>query len=118
MKKAVSLMFALLFVVAVGAACGKKQEGSAPSGGGATAPAGDNKVGVAECDTYIEKLTKCLDSKVPEAAKGPMKSSFDQAVKGWKDLAATPAGKTGLATACKMALDQSKQTMAGFGCDM
>jgi hypothetical protein len=117
MKRTVSAMFVLLLVVAVGAACGKKNEGTAPSTGGTMAPSGD-KIGVAECDTYIEKLTKCLDSKVPEAAKGPMKSSFDQAVKGWKDLAMTPAGKTGLATACKMALDQSKQTMAGFGCDM
>jgi len=118
MKKVVSSLFVVLLVAALGTACGKKNEGTAPtaSGGGSAAPS--DKVGVPECDTYIEKLTTCINSKVPDAQKAMIKTSFDTAVKQWKDLAATPAGKSGLATACKMAMDQSKQMVSQFGCDM
>jgi len=118
MKKVVSLLFVLLLTASFGAACAKKQEGGAPSAGSAGGVAPSDKVGVVECDTYIEKLTNCLNSKVPDSAKGMIKSSFDQAVKSWKDLAATPAGKSGLATACKMAMDQSKQMVSAYGCEM
>ena len=116
MKKVVSSLFVLLLLVAVGTGCAKKEEGTAPTGGTTTTPT--DKVGVVECDTYIEKLSTCLNSKVPDSAKGMIKSSLDQAVKTWKDLAATPAGKSGLATACKMAMDQSKQMVGAYGCDM
>jgi hypothetical protein len=118
MKKVVSSLFVVLLVAALGAACGKKQEGGAPSAGSAGGVAPSDKVGVVECDTYIDKLTTCLNAKVPDSAKGMIKSSMDQAVKSWKDLAATPAGKSGLATACKMAMDQSKAMVSAYGCDM
>ncbi|MFO1518142.1 MAG: hypothetical protein U1F57_00535 [bacterium] len=82
----------------------------------AAAPAGD-KIGVPECDEYIEKYQKCITSKVPEMARGQLKSAFDQAISAWKQAAATPEGKQGLSMGCKMALDSAKQSTAAFGCE-
>lgn len=80
-----------------------------------TTTSGD-KVGVAECDEYIEKVDACLTSKIPEAQRGAYKSSFDTLRKGWKDAAATPQGKTSLAAGCKQALESAKQTYGTYGC--
>jgi hypothetical protein len=34
----------------------------------------------------------------------------------WKQAAATPQGKAGLAQGCKMALDNAKTSMGSYGC--
>jgi hypothetical protein len=74
-------------------------------------------IGVVECDVYISKYTKCIMDKVPEAARGMMKSTLDQSLTAWKQAAATPQGKQGLAVACKTALDAAKQSMGAYGCE-
>jgi hypothetical protein len=78
---------------------------------------GGDKVGVPECDEYISKYEKCIGDKVPEAARAQMKSAFDQMKDAWRKAAATPEGKTGLATGCKMAMDAAKKAMAAYKCD-
>ena len=123
MKKAVSAVFALLLVVALSAACSKKDEGTSATTTTTTTttttgPMGVEKIGVVECDLYIEKLGNCLNTKVPDMAKGALKTSFEQAIKGWKQAAVTPEGKAGLANACKMANDSAKQMVAAYGCEM
>jgi hypothetical protein len=80
-----------------------------------TTTTGD-KIGVAECDEYIQKVEACIMSKVPEAQRGTYKTSFETMRKQWKDAAATPQGKSGLATGCKQALDAAKQTYGSYGC--
>lgn len=75
---------------------------------GGTTASGD-KIGVAECDEYIEKLEACLTS-APEASRAMVKSNLDMMRKSWKDAAATPQGKAGLQTGCKAALDSAKST--------
>ncbi|MBC7930647.1 MAG: hypothetical protein H7Z38_08770 [Rubrivivax sp.] len=74
-----------------------------------------DKIGVAECDEYIAKVETCL-GKVPAAGQAAVKSSLDMMRKAWRDAAATPQGKAGLATGCKAALDQAKTTMGSYGC--
>lgn len=92
-----------------------KKGGDEKSGETTTAASGD-KVGVAECDEYLEKYEKCLKDKVPEAARGSMESAMKQMRDSWKTAAATPEAKAGLATGCKSALDAAKTSMASFGC--
>lgn len=117
MKK--TLLLSILFVTVLGlGACPKeKKEDTAPPAGteGATAPSGDS-IGVPECDTYISKYTSCIMDKVPEAGRDMMKSSLDQSLSAWKQAAATPEGKAGLAMACKTAMDAAKQSMGMYGC--
>jgi hypothetical protein len=75
-----------------------------------------DKVGVPECDEYIQKYEACINSKVPEAQRGMYKSSFETMRKSWKDAAANPQGKAALATGCKQALDTAKQTLSAYSC--
>src|SRR5687767_4401070 len=81
----------------------------------AAAPSAD-KIGVPECDEYIAKYEACINSKVPENMRATFKSAFDSSRKAWRDAAATPQGKAGLATACKAAHDQAKTTLGSYGC--
>jgi len=81
----------------------------APADGGAAADGGEaaaaDKVGVAECDEYIEKMTKCLEG-MDEATAAAAKPGMDTVVKGWKDaIAANPEAKASMAAGCKAALD-------------
>ena len=93
----------------------KPADNSKPAENKETAGGGD-KIGVPECDEYIEKYEACIMSKVPEAARAASKSALDQSRKAWKDAAATPQGKAALATGCKTALDAAKQSTAAYGC--
>ncbi len=106
-------------------ACGgdkKDSAGSASQGApAAAAPAkaagtGGSEFGVPECDEYLTKYLACVDSKVPEAARGMVRQNLDATKASWKQAAATPEGRAGLATACKQALDATKQAMAAYGC--
>lgn len=76
-----------------------------------------DSVGVPECDEYIKKYEMCLNSKVPEAAKAATKDALDKTRKSWKDMAANPQTKSGLATACKTATDAAKSSMTAYGCE-
>jgi hypothetical protein len=123
MRKATTLLFVFALAAVAVSGCTKK-EGSAPAasapaattGAPAAAPSGDS-VGVPECDDYITKYQSCLKGKIPEAAQAAMKGAFDTTVAEWKKVAATPEGKSGLAMACKSALDASKQAMGAYGCE-
>ena len=82
----------------------------------AAAPAGD-LIGVAQCDDYIAKYSKCVDSKAPADQKATLQKSIEDMRTAWKTAAATPEGKTGLATACQAALDSAKTSASGWGCE-
>jgi hypothetical protein len=103
----------------------KADEGAPEEGGAEAAPeegdgeggGGGDKIGIAECDEYIEKYGACIDAKAPEATKAAMQDAFKKTVDTWKQAAAGP-GKDALAQGCKAALDAVKKTAAGWGCEM
>jgi len=75
-----------------------------------------DKIGVAECDEYIEKYEACINSKVPEAQRAILKTSFEAQRKAFKDAAANPQAKAGLATGCKQAIETAKQSTSAYSC--
>ena len=79
-----------------------------------TSAAGD--IGVPECDDFLKKYEACVSGKVPAAAQATYKSSLDTWRNSWKQLAQTPQGKAGLATACKSAMEQAKTSLSSYGC--
>ena len=112
MTTKLALLFSLcLSVGALMLACGG---GDSTNGGGTTA-SGD-KIGVAECDEFIQKYEACVNSKVPETSRSMVKANLDTMRTAWKKAAETPQGKAGLAQGCKMALDQAKTSMGSYGC--
>jgi hypothetical protein len=82
----------------------QSKNAAAQSGTTASASSGDS-IGVAECDQYLAAYESCLKDKVPAAARDMMKSSFETTRASWRQAAATPEGRAGLATACKTARD-------------
>jgi hypothetical protein len=93
---------------------GGNTNGKAASNTSTTSTSGD-KIGVPECDEYIAKVEACL-AKVPAAGQPAVKSSLDTMRKTWKDAAATPQGKAGLAAGCKQALETAKTTYSAYQC--
>jgi len=80
------------------------------------APASADSIGIAECDDYLNKYQACVESKVPEAARGALRQSLDQTRAGWRTALASPGGKESLGAACKQMRDASKASMAAYGC--
>lgn len=112
-----ALVFSLCLVAgALMLACGGGDSANTASTNSGTTTASGDKVGVPECDEYIQKYEACVNSKVPESMRATVKGSLDTARKMWKDAAATPQGKAGLATACKQALETAKTSMGSYGC--
>lgn len=111
--------FLALTVLGVLLACKNPLGGSKEEKAEASSEGGGDKIGVAECDEYIEKYEKCLNTstKIPDEAKKSMKGAFDQMRTSWKQAAASPAGKASLAMGCKQAMESTKQAMAPYNCE-
>jgi hypothetical protein len=82
-----------------------------------TADAAGDKIGVPECDDYIAKYEACVSGKVPAAARAQYESSLAQMRTSWRNLAANPQTRTGLAQACKTATESARQSMKAMGCE-
>jgi hypothetical protein len=65
----------------------------------------------------LAKYEACLTTKVPEAARAQFNTALAQTRSSWRQIASTPQGKSSLATACKMAADQTKASMKPYGCE-
>jgi hypothetical protein len=96
-------------------ACGGGDKAAAPAAGAAASIA-DGDFGVPECDSYMKKYVACIESKVPESGRAMLKQGLDQTKAAWKQAAATPQGKAGLAQACVQAETAAKQAMGAYGC--
>lgn len=81
----------------------------------APAPAGD-AIGIAECDDYLTKYEACLADKVPEAARAALQQSLTATRDGWRQAAATEAGKDALKAACVSARDMARTSLQAYGC--
>ncbi len=92
-----------------------KAAATATPAAASTASAGE-KIGVAECDDFIQKYEACINSKVPAAQQATYKPAIEQWRTSWKRLADNPTTKGTLASVCKTSLDQAKASLASFGC--
>jgi hypothetical protein len=78
---------------------------------------GDNEpLGIPECDTYRERVLRCLNRLSAEAA-GPARAELLSVWASWRRSATYSEGKKALPTACKAALDASRSAYAASGCD-
>jgi hypothetical protein len=113
-------------------ACGSptNRNTSAPSTATSPAPAGtpatttnrnDNtpvgdKVGIAECDSFITAYETCVSSKVPAAAQANLKTSVATWRTQWKKLADNPQTRGTLAAACKTQREATMTAMKAYNC--
>lgn len=82
----------------------------------AAAEEGTDKIGIPECDEYFEKYLKCIEDKMPDAAKETTKKALEDSVKAWKAAAEGP-GKDTLAQTCKTAMETAKKATESMGCE-
>ena len=68
------------------------------------------EIGVAVCDDYVKKYTKCIEDKLPEKLRDNTRKALASAVEHWKKAAATEEGKKGLVDACNKASDAVKSS--------
>lgn len=89
---------------------------STPATTPASSTATAQKVGVPECDDFIEKYDACVSSKVPEAARAQYRHSIETWRTEWAKMANNPRTKPALAQACKMVIEQQKTAMKSYNC--
>ena len=75
----------------------------------------DEKVGVKECDEYIDKFVACMEQQ-PEANRQNMKAGFESTRQAWRAAAGTEETRKELATACRTALAGARRSPATKKC--
>jgi hypothetical protein len=79
--------------------------------GGETDP-----LGIPECDSYRDRLVRCLNRLSGDAAV-PARAELASVWAAWRRAATYAEGKKALPTACKAALDGSRAAYAASACD-
>src|SRR6185437_14696853 len=110
-----------LLVLACGS--GTNKNAAAPAAATSPAPVTTNrngntntaeKVGIAECDNFINAYETCVSSKVPEAARASLKNSITTWRTQWKKLADNPQTRGTLAAACTRQREQTIAAMKAY----
>lgn len=130
MSKSLLLMLCLLTGLLV-LACAKSDTNrnmAAPGATNSSAPAGTpasatntsasagEKIGIAECDTFLTEYENCVTTKVPEAARASYKTAIANWRSSWKKLADNPQTKGTLANVCKTQLETARTQLKSYGC--
>ncbi len=76
----------------------------------------EDRVGIKECDDYIDQYQACLNEKVPKEARDSLAASLSQMRTAWKAAATNAGSKEVLAQACTQAKQMAKASMSAYGC--
>jgi hypothetical protein len=82
-----------------------------------SASAGD-KIGIAECDSFLTSYESCVTTKVPEAARATYKTAINNWRTEWKKLADNPQTRATLVGVCKTQLETARTQLKSFGCTL
>ena len=105
-----------LFIVLIGLlllACG------APTNRNAAAPAtvsSGEKIGIAECDSFIAAYETCVNSQVEESARPNVRASVATMRANWKKMADDPQTRGALTEACKRQRETTMAAMQRYNC--
>ena len=82
----------------------------------ATLAASGDKIGIAECDSFIDSYEACVRDKVPEMARAQFNSTLAQWRRSWREQAANPQNRPALVQACKTQLEAARRSMKAYNC--
>lgn len=133
MSKSLLLMMCIvtgLLVLSCAKSADTNRNAAAPANSNAAAPSGTvstnknsnstvaaaDKIGIAECDTFLTEYDNCVSTKVPEAARAQYKSAIAQWRTSWKKLADNPQTKGTLANICKTQLETARTQLKAYNC--
>lgn len=84
--------------------------------GAESAEGGDDlSVGVAICDEYIAKYSKCIEEKAPEENREGMRNMLTKTAERFRKQSEGPE-KDSLEQGCKASLEAAKKTTKAWGC--
>jgi hypothetical protein len=100
---------------------------AAPSAATSPAPAGQTnrnananataeKVGITECDTFLDHYETCVTGKVPEGVRAQFQTNLNTLRTQWKKLADNPQTRGTLAAACKTQRETTMAAMKAYNC--
>ena len=130
MSKSLLLMLCILTGLLV-LACAKTEEtnrnaapASTNSSTAASTPAtstnssasASDKIGIAECDTFLTAYDNCVTNKVPEAARAQYRTAINTWRTEWKKLADNPQTRGTLANVCKTQMETARTQLKSFNC--
>ena len=89
------------------------------SNAGSSAPAAAvEKIGIPECDEFVAKYETCIAEHVPDAKKKEYQENIDAWRSIWRDMAAKSNDKATLAAACKRKVEQAREALKSFNCEL
>lgn len=108
-------------------ACRSSGKGGGGNTGGSPAGTHDTRtvpasvaqanIGVAECDEYIVKVSRCISEHAPADKRKPLSDNLVRTQASWNALAANPGTRPALGQSCQFALQQAKATLHTFSCE-
>jgi hypothetical protein len=100
------------------AACGQPSTPSAPALAAAPprAAQSDDRIGIPECDDYLDRYDACLSSHVPEGARAALRTALQQSRANWRKAVANNVDKAALTAACRNARAAARPSLVARGC--
>ena len=76
------------------------------------------KIGIPECDEFVAKYETCIAEHVPDAKKKEYQENIDVWRSIWRDMAAKSNDRATLAAACKRKVEQAREALKSFNCEL
>jgi len=93
-----------------GAAC-------APAQSHNTNSATDERIGVIQCDQYLQKISACI-RQVPAGQRAILTAQARATFATWKEAATHPQHRETLPQACAVTTDLAREELAPLGCKL
>jgi hypothetical protein len=73
-------------------------------------------IGVPECDDFLTKYDRCLNTNVPAANRAQVGAAVTQMRDSWRTLAQNPQTRPALGPQCTQMAQQMAQSMSAYNC--
>jgi hypothetical protein len=97
----------LVLAIAALAACAEGPAGRLAAG---------DPIGVPVCDEWLAKYNRCIDDRMPEDARAPMRRALLEAIHTWRHTAASSAGRLALEETCARRIERTRRATESMGC--
>jgi hypothetical protein len=75
----------------------------------------DERIGIPECDDYLDRYEACIAGHAPETARAALLTALAGSRASWRKTAAS-ADHAALAAVCTHTRNASRPTMKAYGC--
>ena len=121
-RKTLLILSLLCAVTMAGCVRSPRTANNAPTANSNVAKSGTvahaEEIGIPECDEFVAKYETCIADHVPDAKKKEYQENIDAWRSIWRDMAAKSNDKTTLAAACNRKVEQAREALKSFNCEL